>query len=276
MNHNDKVKYEEILNEVKKPDEASKLWVRWKCITDLFYLAAEVFDMRSAKGRGSNRFLLDPQFHRQMAKFMETDEDTLILEPRYSLKSTFLKYSIVQRILRNPDIRIGLWSKTTNLARKELKAIKVMFCEPILLEIFPDIVIDRKLWEKDTADEFTMKRPEEQSFTQQENQIEVWGVGSTVTGHHYDAHIYDDPIDEKSITTTVQLEKVQDWWAHVQAIRSPEAFEKVVGTRYHYHDIYGTIIREGYFKPENIVIRKAIEAGKISYKYFTQAYLDRQ
>ena len=276
MNHADKMRYNEIRERTKSADDATKLWIRWKCLTDLFYLAAEVFDLRSAKSRKTNRYLLDPRFHRQMARYMETDEDTLILEPRYSLKSTFMKYSIIQRILRNPDVRIGLWSKTTNLARKELKAIKTMFCQPILLEIFPDIVIERKLWEKDTADEFTMKRPENEGFVQQENQIEAWGVGSTVAGHHYDVHIYDDPIDEKSITTTVQLEKIQDWWAHVQAIRSPEAFEKMVGTRYHYHDIYGMIIQEGYFKPENIVIRKAVEGGKIAYKYFTQEYLDRQ
>ncbi len=276
MNYADKKKYQEFLEQVKKPDDASRLWIRWKCLNDLFYLATEVFDLKSAQSRQTKRHILDPPFHRQMAHYMETDEDTLILEPRYSLKSTFLKYSIVQRILKNPDIRIGLWSKTTNLARKELRNIKALFCQPILLELFPEIVIQRKLWQKDTADEFTMFRPENEGYVQQENQIEVWGVGSTVTGHHYDVHIYDDPIDQNSVTTTVQIEKIIDWWAHVQAIRSPEAFEKLVGTRYHYHDIYGTILQEGYFKAENILMRKAIENGKIAYKYFTKDYLDRQ
>ena len=275
MNRADKLQYEEFLKEVKKPDEASKLWIRWKAITDLFYLGAEIFSLREAKNKRSGKYILDPVLHKQMAWQMQSTEDTLQLYPRGHLKSAWLKFRIIQCILQNPNIRIGLWTKTTSLARKELKAIKSFFSQPILQEIFPDIVPPIKMWEKDTADALTLKRPEAEGYIPQENQIEVWGIESVVTGHHYDAHFYDDVLDDKSITTTVQLDKLVNWWAHVQAIKDPEAFEKMIGTRYHYHDLYGMIMQEGYFKPENIVTRKAIENGKPIYKYFTLEHLGK-
>jgi hypothetical protein len=197
----------------------------------------------------------------------------LMLFPRGHLKSAWMKFYAIQLILQNPNIRIGFWTKTTSLARKELKAIKSFLAQPILQEIFPDIIPPIKLWEKDTADALTLKRPEAEGYIPQENQIEVWGVDSVVVGHHYDVHLYDDILDEKSITTTVQLEKLQGWWAHVQAIKDPEAYEKMIGTRYHYHDQYGIIIQEGFFKQENVITRKAIENGKPIYRYFTLDHL---
>lgn len=261
-------KFEGFREQVNTEEEAWILWMRWKCLSDLYYLFSEVIGLSRVKDkRGRHR--LDPKLHRKMAGEMEREEDTLQLYPRIHMKSSMLKALAMQKILQNQNVRIGLWSKTATLCYKELESIKRQFENPLLRELFPEIVVPRKQWEKDTKEEFTMKRDNSEGEIPQENQIEAWGVGATVTGHHYDYHFYDDVIDQSSVTTAVQIEKVEDWWEYMQAIKDVTAIEKAVGTRYHMHDIYGRIMAEGYFEEKNIVVEKCMRGNKPIYSFFT-------
>lgn len=251
---------------------AFSLWLRWKCLTDLFFLNAEVLGLREAKDKKTGRRILDEKLHRPMCEFLQNDEDMLMLYPRAHMKSWFLKTAIVQAVLRNPNGRYALWTKTTSLARKELKAIKAILMNPLLMETFPDIIPPVKQWVKNTVDVLEMRRPL-QDYKPQEGQVEVWGVDSVVVGHHYDIHYYDDVLDERTITTSEQMEKLETWWQHVQAIKELHAPEKMIGTRYHYHDLYGRVIEEGFF--DRVITRKAIENGKPIYSRFTLKDLDK-
>ena len=58
----DQAKFEEFLEEFKTEEEALDQLLRWKCLTDLYYLGSEVLGMGRAKRMGDP--LLDPT-HRQ-------------------------------------------------------------------------------------------------------------------------------------------------------------------------------------------------------------------
>lgn len=263
---------EQLEGHPKIEEEVYRLWMRWKCLTDLFFFGAEVMGLREARDPKSGRNRLDPKLHRQMAKELESLQDTLQLYPRGHMKSAWLKFRIAQCVLQNPSGRYALWTKTTSLARKELKAIKGILAQPILQYLFPDICIPPKKWERSTADMLCMMRPEA-DYIPQEGQVEVWGIESVVVGHHYDGHFYDDILDDKTIRTAEQIEKLESWWQHVQAIKEAHAFEKAIGTRYHYHDLYGRIEAEGYF--DRVITRSAIENGKPIYSFFTLKVLEK-
>ncbi len=55
----------------------------------------------------------------------------------------------------------------------------------------------------------------------------------------------------------------------MQSIKDMAAIEKIIGTRYHMHDIYGRILVEGYFEPENVIIEKALKGNKPFYAFYT-------
>ena len=254
-----------VATKQKAVNNADLLFLRWKCQNDLYFLGTEVFGMKNAINISNGRKRIDPKLHQQMCAEIERDEDSLLLYPRNHLKSSWLKIYAIQLILKNPMVRIGMWTKTTKLARKELKSIKAYLRNKKLQKIFPDII--KKRFQVDNAEELTVWRPDDCAV--QENQIEIWGVDSTVTGHHYDYHLYDDIIDQNSVKDAGQITQIRDWWEYMQNILDLGATEKIVGTRYHLMDIYGHIILEGHYKPENMIIRSAIENGKPIYSMYT-------
>jgi hypothetical protein len=269
--------YDDILREVKDEEKAGLLWMRWKVLTDLYFLGGKVFGLEEAKGL-NGRHRLDEKLHRQMAKYLESDEDYLLLYPRLHMKTTWAKFSMIQRLLVNPLVRQGLWSRTSGLVRKELANIKILLCNPRIRQLFPDLIPDPGKnfngWEKSTADVLTVYRPKDLGTIPQENQIEVWGVEATVVGHHYDVHYYDDVLDRRTVATQEQIEKLMEWWQHIQAIRELTAIEKMIGTRYHMRDLYGMVIQEKVFG-DNYVIRRVVEAGKPIYGFFTMKDIEK-
>lgn len=261
-------KYREFLEESETADIADMLYVRWKCQTDLYYLGTVILGLDKAKDkRGRKR--LDPKVHRKMAEELMREDDTLQLYPRNHMKSTWVKFWIIWQILRSPNVRIGLWSMTATLVGKEMTSIKRYLELPILMDLFPEIIIPRSQWEKDTKEVLCIKRDPELGTPPQEGQLEVWGVGGGATGHHYDYHVYDDVIDQSSVTSATQLEKTEDWWEYMQVIKDVGAVEKVIGTRYHLHDIYGRILAEEHFDKDNIIIEKALRGNKPFYSLYT-------
>lgn len=272
----DSQKYKELLAE-HDGDEARVKWefIRWKGREDLYFFGSVLCGLENAVDVKTGRHRLDEKIHKIMAQEFQKNEDTLQLWPRSHMKSTWLKLWIIWQIVRNPNVRIGFWSKTAALVRKELANIKYYCTLPELAKIYPEIFTeDKATWEKDTRDEFTMKRDRTKGQPPQEAQVEVWGVTATVTGHHYDFMAYDDPLDQDTCRTAMQMEKLEDWWSYMQAIKDLGAVEKMIGTRYHMRDLYGKIMQEGYFKKENITIRKCRENGRPIYKFFTNKDLD--
>lgn len=278
-------KYQEFLSawEEKGAEQAEEYafddWVRWKCLTDLFYLGYEVLGLKNARYRGGRKAkVIDPKLHKWMADVIQMDIDTLLLVPRGHLKSSWTKIGIIQRILRDPNIRIGLFSATASLAEAMIKDVKMTICHPLLMRLFPDVVIDPgkdfRNWEKSTANMMTIKRDIEDGKKPQEEQVEAYGVGANIVGRHFDIHFYDDLVTPDFVSTVAQINKLRDWYALVQAILSPDGLEKMTGTRYHYMDLYGSILEEGYYG-KHVYVRKVEEGGKPIYNYFNKKMIEK-
>ena len=172
MTYMEDQKYKEIKKEVKDEDLAGKLFMRWKVLTDLYWFGENIYGLGTAIGK-NRRKRLDAKLHKQMARNLEDDEDRLLIYPRLHMKTTWAKLSIVQRVLKDPFVRVGMWSRTSKLVRKELQSIKNIFCIPMLRELFPDLIPDPGKnfngWQKADADNLTLFRDPEQGTAPQES-----------------------------------------------------------------------------------------------------------
>jgi len=272
----DKEVYEKIRVETKDSQASLELFIRYKCITDLYFLASEILGLGVAKEGKRKR--LDPKFHKYICKALQEEKDSLLIVPRGHMKSTFAKIRIVQMLLKNPLIRIGLFSRTSGLAESQLQEIKQLLATPLLMRYFADIIPEPgknySNWERSTLNELTVVRKKEWGRIPQENQIEAWGSTATVTGRHYDVIVMDDIINEQSCSTPEQIRKARDFYSYIQSIKEPDGWEYVIGTRYHYNDLYGTIIKHNWFR-NRVFVRSAIEEGRPIYRFFTMAMLDK-
>jgi hypothetical protein len=272
----------ESTDEAGRVDEeaAFRLWLRWKAITDLYFLGYEILGWRHATSRSGKRRRVDPKLHRWLASLMQREEDCLILVPRLHLKSTWMKLRIVQLILANPNVRILLVSVTARLVMFHLRDIKSILANPIIREIFPELPDpgpDYCNYEKSTLSELIVRRfPQEGEREVTDPQVLAVGMGARITGFHCDYAFLDDIIDDSTTTTPEQMMKSRTFWAYLQPILETDAQVIITGTRYHPNDLYQTIISEGHFRKNRIFIRRCREAGKPIYgSWYSNEDLDR-
>lgn len=254
---------------------------RLMCQTDLYYLSTAIFQMDSARKDG--RKIWYAPIHSQLCDELQAPRSSLIQLSRNMLKSTVAAIWVVQQLLADPqNVAIGMWSRSSARVRSSLHSIKGMLKNPKLLELFPDRLIpDDKKWERRNQDSLTVTRKvadEDGNIRQipiQEEQVEVWGLESTVTGRHYTHHFFDDIIDRDNTNTANAIEKARAQWEAIQMMRSPETIEKMIGTPWHQLDLYSVAAEEGFFD-KILKIPGVHEDGTIVYPFFTRQFLDQQ
>lgn len=252
------------------PKQAFQLYLRYKALTDLYFLGNDIFGWKHSTDKTGKRRRVDPIFHRWMANILSLEDDKLLLVPRGHLKTTWAKARIVQRVLQNPNTRIGLFSVTSRKVMKELRDIKRLFTNQTLMSLFPDIIPDPEKdfrgWQKSTAEELTLCRDPDLSEPPEESQITALGSGARIAGMHIDELFPDDIIDKDSVNTAELMEKTEDWWAFMNAVLEVTGLTTMLGTFYHTRDLYNLIIREKQFKHNRIFIRPCMKDGEILYK----------
>ena len=272
-------KYEEFLAEAGEPRLAQLAYFRWKCQTDLWWLATEVYGWDKIKrarplwAGGKKLPLLDKVFHRWLAGVMGRPGDKLLEVPRGHLKSAFAMLYIVQRILARPDIRVLLVSATAELVESEVGELKQLITHPLLLEAFPDVIQTPGKGFKNlgTANTLVLKRPE--GSQAKVAHVEAYGIHSRFTGKHFDLHVYDDLHDKENSSSMDQIKKVRDSYGFFQAILDPAGDELMIGTPYHYADLFSQVKQEGIY--DRIYRRPAIENGQPIYSYYSLKMLER-
>lgn len=271
----DELKYEELLDHLKDEEDADLAFLRWKAITDLYYLGTKIMDWKTIKEGGR----IDPRFHQWLCRVIGIEEDKMIIVFREAMKSTWTKLRIIQKILADPNYcEILLISKTAGLVELELKSIKIMLCNPKLRALFPDVIPepgkDFINWEKSTHDELTLKRDYNQIYVPQQPQVFVCGAEATITGRRFTDCYLDDVIDDDSVTTAEKIEKIDSWWSYMMPILG-DAPITIIGTPYHYADLYHKIIKRGEFG--KYIYKRAIkEGGKFVYSFFNEKRLKKR
>ena len=248
-------------------------YMRWKCLTDLYYIGTEVL------GLGKMKRKVYPKFHRWMCHVMSLSGDKMIIVPRKHAKTTWMKAYVVQRILRSMGkIRIMLLSKTELLSALNLASIKRFLALPLLRSLFPELIPDPgkdfKNWAKSTTNELRLK--DDVTSVSNEPQIIALGSAASFTGTAVDLIIMDDYIDDETCRSMTKMVKVEEEWGYLQPILDDGGEVMITGTFYHYNDLYNKIIKDGHIPKDRIFVRSAIENGKIIYPtMFTHARLNK-
>lgn len=217
--------------EEKLSKEEKRLVIRHKCVRDLHYLNQHVLKEEGAK------YSLQG-VHKELSKFV-TGEGArkLILFPRGHFKTTVVTegYSI-QRIMENPEIRILIANATLENAKGFLRKIRGHFEGNEMFRFLNREILPTKD-NKWTDREIVVNR----KGTYQEATIETVGVGGVVVSKHYDLIIYDDLVNEETIATKEQREKLLKWFQNSLSLLEPHGQIVVVGTRWHFNDLYSHI-----------------------------------
>ena len=187
---------------------------------------------------------LSPNFHGPLCKSLDSVQlpyaRRLDLWPRGHLKTHIITIAkSIQDYLRNNDIRILLVCANEDNAGKNLRMIKQIFETNTLLHwIFPECVPNTK---DDIWAETSIVLPRKKN--RPETTFKAIGVGTRITGWHFDKIIKDDLIDEKTEKSPDVMEKIIDWHLLSKNLFDGPLIgvDQVVGTRWLAGDLYGYI-----------------------------------
>lgn len=150
-------------------------------------------------------------------------------------------------IVNNPDIRILLVSFTITVAEKILRNIKDQFTSNALFRYYfreycPQPNATGKI-EFGTSEEFIVPNRKKK---RKEGTMTVAGIGTNLTGNHYDYIKSDDLVTKDSVTNESQIQLSKDYYASLRSLFDKVAVprEDVVGTIYHFNDLYSSVLRK--------------------------------
>ena len=228
-------------------------------------LEADLGDFgRAWLGRNDRYYLLVVLLHRTdalhpwlYARCREVEaapDGYLDLWAREHYKSTIITFAgIIQEVLRDPEITIGIFSHTKPVARKFMLQIKQELESNVELQsIYPTI-----LW-TDPRNQ-SPKWSEEKGLVVQrksnpkEATLEAHGlVDGQPTGAHFILRVYDDVVTRESVSTPEQVDKTTKAWELSDNLgaRGANGMSRtwMPGTRYSFADTYNVIIERGALK----------------------------
>ena len=207
----------------------------------------------------------------------------LILMPRYTFKSCVatVGYSLY-RLLFDPNIRILIYSDATSKAQGFLTSVKNHIMGKVDNSKF------RAQWGEWETDPKKGKWNESaiivktRSTASAEPSIETAGIETSLVGRHYDLIIFDDIVSDKNVTTKEQMDKTSECYSKALSLLRPGGEVLMVGTRWHFGDLYGRIIAENKHRQTfGIFHRKAEIDGKLLFadigeNSLTRSFLEQQ
>lgn len=200
-------------------------------------------------------------------QFRHQNKNLLLLMPRGTFKSSVVTVGFtLQMLLNEPNVRILIDSETYVKAKAFLSEIKGhLEGTEAYREIFRAIhgvypngmgIGQKKrnnlLW---TTNELVVAS---RSKPLKEPSIMVSGIDKAVNGLHFDLIIMDDLHSERNVTNKEQIDQVVQHWQLAYSLVDPGKPIIVIGTRWHFADLYQEILdkhRDEY----NILIKRAIK-----------------
>lgn len=223
-------------------EETRAARLRNLCLTDLFFL------LRYALNRPDvdNDWCFD-----RCREIQASPNGHLDLWAREHYKSTIITFArTIQDILNNPEITIGIFSHTRPIAKAFLKQVKREFeANEFLKSLFPDILWENPAkqspkWSEDEG--IVVKR----TGNPKESTVEAWGlVDSQPTSKHFRGLLFDDVVTLESVTSPAMIQKTTERWEMSLSLGSDGGWQRYVGTRYHFNDTYGAMMRRGSVNP---------------------------
>jgi len=194
----------------------------------------------------------------------------LDLWSRFHYKSTIITFAgCIQEIVRDPEIKIAIFSAVKPIAQAFLGQIKDEFENNELLKcVYSDVLYrnprtigpDGRPSKWGVARGITVKR----KSNPKEATIEAHGlIDGQPTSRHFDLHVYDDMVTQDYITEEM-IKKTTERWEMADNLGSHLGVRKwMPGTRYHFADTYSVVLERGSMKPR---IHPATDNGKLDGK----------
>jgi hypothetical protein len=212
--------------------------IRWLAYNDRYFLLTCL--LRRADARIAWAF--------ERCREVEADpDDKLDLWAREHYKSTIITFAgIIQEILKNPDVTVGIFAHNRPISKAFLRQIKEeLEANDLLKSLFPDCLWERPekeapKWSED--DGIVVRR----TTNPKEATVEAWGlVDGMPTSKHFLLRVYDDVVTEKSVTSPEMIKKTTAMFELSDNLGARGGRSWFVGTRYHFADTYGVMIERG-------------------------------
>lgn len=258
-------------------EDQALLKIALKAKWDLFYLAKYILSYD----------LMEPEVHEDLCRYVESlypghpddwqspedksgagledqfkegNTNLLLLMPRGTFKSSVVTVGFaLQAILHDPNTRILIDSETFSKAKAFLAEIKghmegndqYRMVFKAIHGVYPDARKKDLLWTDSQVNIACRTRP------RKEPTFSCAGIDVTKNGMHYDLIIFDDLHSENNVTNKDQIDKVKDHWRLSYSLLDPGKPMIVIGTRWHFDDLYQLIL-DDHREEFNILIRRAI------------------
>jgi hypothetical protein len=168
----------------------------------------------------------------------------LILDPRGHLKTTINAIAhTIQWIINYPNIAIQIIQSNNEKAELILGEIKKHFqANPRFRALFPEHCPQRKLNDFGTLGEFTtMARDPE--VVRKEKTVMTGSIDKGSAGLHFDVMKFSDIVEPNNAKGDSLYQVAKSFYLMENLLVSPEYWIDVEGTRYHFADLYGQIIK---------------------------------
>lgn len=148
--------------------------------------------------------------------------------------STIITFAgVIQEVLANPEITVGIFSHTRDIAAKFLDQIKREFeTNEGMKALYADVLYEKpskesSRWSVDGG--LIVKR----ATNPKEATVEAWGlVDGQPTSKHFDLLVYDDVVTLKSVTNPQQVKKTTEAWELSDNLGAGHVRKWHIGTRY--------------------------------------------
>jgi predicted phage terminase large subunit-like protein len=193
---------------------------------------------------GYSRLRVDPHFDWCYKLDQYRHKRSLWLEPRHTYKSTvFTKAYPIWRLWREPNLRILIVNATAANAEAFLAEIVGHYLRnQKLLELYRHFNVLEPLDRQSAKKKSIILTTRTKNFA--EPSIGTIGALGNLVSAHYDLIIVDDlcNIDDRESPTI--REKKKRWYQDLVSILVPDGELVVVGTHWHFDDVYSFIINE--------------------------------
>lgn len=216
------------------------------CRTDLYWLLRYVLKRKDIE---------HPWLFERCREVQANPDGYLDLWSREHYKSTIITFAkTIQDILashgedplpewKGMEPTFAIFSHTRPIAKGFLRQIKLeLEANDTLKSWFPDVLHmnpfrESPKWSED--DGLIVKRKTNPATST----VEAWGiVDGQPTAKHFTVRIYDDLVTRDSVSTPDMIKKVTESWELSQNLGMEGGRVRTIGTRYHYHDTYRTMI----------------------------------